>query len=147
MKAAINAGITPNTTCDISPLLLKPPEKLSEPSTELVGVAPLAAGRDTAGAVCADARNASHDAIVADGATNVDVNEPDPNRIADSPGRISPMRSEEAPSPPTTLTVPEESVTSPVLLLPRMNSRKKTKAYKYTANTQPGGRKEGREAT
>ena len=101
----------------------------SPASVPLVVVA-VAEGALTASSDRADAMKFSHAEIVSDGKTKVDVAEPDPYNIADSPGSmfLNPSINDES-SPPVTETEPfEEVVTSPVELLPSMNSRKKTKA-------------------
>ena len=95
---------------------------------------------------CTDAKKLSQAAIVADGYTIVEVAVPDPNKISDWPGRISPTRCGSF-SPPATETDPEEFVTSPVWLDPKINSLKKTKAcvcnvWDRRRRTEDGGGRE-----
>lgn len=57
----------------------------------------------------------------------VDCVVPEPTKMPSCPGIASTASA--LLSPPTTLTVPLELVTSPVWLFPRMNSRSRTKPY------------------
>lgn len=67
-----------------------------------------------------------HDAIVALGYVYVDCVEAEPTYIPSWPGWI--VCASVAFSPPITTGVPLALVTRPVWLLPRMNSRRRTKA-------------------
>ena len=72
------------------------------------------------------AKKLFHAAIVAEGYVYVDSMLPDPTQIPSWPGIASTASA--VLSPPTTETVPLTFETSPVRLLPRMNSRRSVNA-------------------